>query len=323
MDFSSYPETSSTRNDSIADKKEGKTFNVAKDFELIVILYVSGSISVTGLISNVLSLSFFLTNWSKKLGEKLLVLLNIFDLIVCLCSCVNFFLLYHPNNAHHIIKKLLQASYYTFVESTGFITTFLTLVRTFSTYHVFRKPNEKFIVVSFAVSFIYSASKAALCVGLNYSIVDAYNIMLLISLCICILAVFVGNVLTMAKLLCSSNLELAASPSARKNREATITILILSVSFCFLNTLYAIVLFNGALGKETITAMFRKIIVYSSVPLNSALNPFVYICRKREMRKFFFRKLSKCFCDRSESYAVANLELPTCTRSVIVNSLIQ
>ena len=322
MDISLYSDEISSRNDSIADEKEESKFKEAEDFELMVILYVSGSISVTGLISNALSLSFFLTNWSKKLGEKLLVLLNIFDLIVCLCSCVNFFLLYHPNNAHDIIKKFFQASYYTFVESTGFITTFLTLVRTFSTYHVFRKPNEKLVVVSSAVSFLYSASKAALCVGLNYSIVDAYNIMLLISLCISIVVVFVANVLTMAKLFCPCNLELAASPSARNNREATITILILSVSFCFLNTLYAVVLFNGALGKETITAMFRKIIVYSSVPLNSALNPFVYMCRKREMRKFFFRNLSRCFCDRSESYAVANLELPTCTRSVIVNSLI-
>ena len=111
----------------MAKMDDEQTFKEAKEFELMVILYISASISVTGVISNVLSLLYFLLNWSKKLGEKLLVLLNVFDLIVCLCGVINFFLLYHPNNAHHIIIKFFQASYFTFVECTGFVTTLLTL----------------------------------------------------------------------------------------------------------------------------------------------------------------------------------------------------
>lgn len=305
----------STRNDSITEKEEEQVF---ENFELMVLIYISGSICVTGVISNSLSLSFFLLNWSKRLGEKLLVLLNIFDLAVCLTDAINFSLSYHPsfNNVHEIIKGLFLASYFTFLECTGFVTTLMTLVRTFATYFPFSKPNEKYLTWSWVAFFIHSAVKSAVTVGLNDSFaIKVYNILLLTSLFVNIFVVFVANILTMAKLLFSAKriISRAVQPSARKNREATVTIFILSACFCTLNLIYAIVLCNVILGKETISVMFRNVIVFGTIPLNSALNPFVYFIRKRAMRRFF-SNLSRCSCAKTE---VSQLS----TASVAVNSM--
>ena len=321
MDFSLRSQETSIQNDSITEANEEVTFKPVKEFELMVILYISASISFTGLISNVLSLSFFLLNWSKRLGEKLLALLNIFDLFVGLTGTIYLTLLIlTSNNAHHVIKKLFQASYLTFLECTGFVTTLLTIVRTFATYFPFSKPREKYLTCFSITFFVYSAAKSAVCVGLNYCIVKVYNILLLVSVFATIFVVLIANAFTMTKLLCDAN-EIsshAVSSSARQNRKATVTIFILSACFCILNLLYAVVLCNFVLGKETITAMFRNTIVMTTIPLNSALNPVVYFFRKKEMRRFLSRNLSRCFCGSPE-YGGTQAQIST--GSVVVNSL--
>ena len=324
MDFSLRSQETSTQNDSITEAEEEVTFKPVTEFELMVLLYISASISFAGLISNVLSLSFFLLNWSKRLGEKFLALLNIFDLLVCLTGTIYLTLLIHTsNNEHHIFKKLVQASYYTSLECTGFVTTLMTVVRTFATYFPFSKPKEKYLAWSSVALFIYSAAKSSACVGLNYSIVRVYNILLLVSVFVTISVVFMANAFTMTKLLCDAK-EISSrsvSPSARQNRKATVTIFILSACFCILNLLYGVVLCNVVVGKETITAMFRNTIVFTTVPLNSALNPVVYFFRKKEMRRFFSRNLSRCLCGRPEYGGSQASQAHIYNGTVAVNSL--
>ena len=184
------------------------------------------------------------------------------------------------------------------MEGTGFVTTSLTVVRSVATYFTFYKVKQRKMAKVFLAYFFYASVKTAVC-G-KYSYQKAFNIMLLTTLLLNILIVCVSNILTVWKLLVPDEKAFSSSvsSSAGANRHATITILILSCCFCSLNLFYSVVLLNYLLGHETVTPMVRNTIAYSSVPLNSAINPFVYFTRKREMRSFLSRNIVRCFSGR-------------------------
>ena len=133
--------------------------------------------------------------------------------------------------------------------------------------------------------------------------VEVYNYILLISLILDLTLVLTANLMTMWKLLKRGiSRDSTDGPcSIDLSRQATGTILILSAFFGFFNLLYVVVLFKYVLGKETISALFRNIVVTAAIPMNSALNPFVYLLRKKEMRRFLYR----IFCRRSESLSIS------------------
>ena len=263
------------------------THDKPTEFEFKIMMKISTSVCVIGTVSNLLSLTFFFLNWSNKLGEKLLVLLNMLDLLVCLSATLNLGCkeLLDIDSQYPRVGRLLSATYNTSVDCTGFVTSLLTVVRTLATYYPFYEPKQRYITVGFLAFAVYSSSKPFWCVT------QSYNILLLLTLSLNIVLVLTANFLTARKLLKSGNLSSsrAVSISNRKNRHATITIFILSACFCFLNFLDVIMLFNYILERETISPVFRQLIARISIPLNSAINPFVYFFRKGEMRRFLCR----------------------------------
>ena len=266
--------------------------NEPTKFEVIVMLEISTSVCVIGTVSNLLSLTFFFLNWNNKLGEKLLVLLNILDLLVCLSSTLRLGVNEHLNLDLHYprVGDFLNATSYTSFDCTGFVTSLLTVVRTLATYHPFYEPKQNYIAMAFSAFAVYASSKPFWCVYVS----DLNNILLLTTLLLNLVVVLTANFLTIWKLLKSDKVSPSdtVSISIKKNRHASITILILSACFCFLNFLHIVVIFNYVLGHETVSAMFRQSIIRISIPLNSAINPFVYFIRKREMRRFLCK--SKC-----------------------------
>ena len=79
--------------------------------------------------------------------------------------------------------------------------------------------------------------------------------------------------------------------AARKTKmRATLTVLIVSGSFLFFNTLYGIALylqiFVGKDGVNKGVYVFAAIGFWLAIPLNSALNPLIFFLRKREMREY-------------------------------------
>ena len=274
--------------------------------ELNLILSISTTTCFIGTLSNVLSLSYFLSNRSKKLGENLLVLLNILDLSASLAGTF-YLVLWKFLKVHIIFQMLFLTSYLVFVECTGFVTTLLTVVRSIASHHPFYEPKRKFIAVAFAVFFFYATVKGALLVfytnvsveneAQQIKLINIGNVMLLTSLLANITVVFITNLFVIKKLLsagkdvasCQSSTQTNSQTNRQTNRHATVTIIILSILFCFFNLLYSVVLINYVTGKETVSPVFRNIVASTAVPLNSALNPFVYFCRKREMRVFLWR----------------------------------
>ena len=269
--------------------------DVPTEFEKKIMLEISTSVCVIGTVSNLLSLTFFFLNWSNKLGEKLLVLLNMLDLLVCLSATLNLGCneLLDVDCQYPRVGRFLSATNFTSLDCTGFVTSLLTVVRTLATYYPFYEPKQRYIAVGFLAFAVYSSSKPFWCVT------ESYDILLLTTLSLNIVLVLTANLLTTRKLLKSGNTSSSRdiSISARKNRHATITIFILSASFCFLNFLYVVVIFNYVLGHETISPVFRQSIARISIPMNSAINPFVYFFRKQEMRRFLCRL--KCCQSRS------------------------
>lgn len=259
-------------------------------------------ISILGTFSNLMSLSYFFTHRSKKLGEKLLVLLNVLDFFVCLSVAWYFLFHFYIKNAA-LVTVFFNTSHVAFVECTGFTTALLTVVRTIVTYRPFYSPNNKIIVTSF-VTFsacvtvkgglaIYSTLHSDLEPLRRFTLV--YNWILAVLLTLDILVVFTANLLTVCKLLKPDTYPRQARDpcSTKRSKHATVTIFILSVLFGVLNLLYLVVLYNCISGRETGNVFFRNFLASSAVPMNSALNPFVYFFRKTEMRRFFCRVFSK------------------------------
>ena len=313
--------------------KSTKNFKNHTELELTVLMSISTSICIIGTISNVMSLSYFLFNWSNKLGEKLLVLLNSMDLLVCFTG--TFYLVFWKFvEVDLVTETIFLMAYLMFVECTGFVTTLLTVVRSIASYFPFYEPNGRHLSVSFAVFFLFVTLKGV--VLLYYpNVVDqdrhselamVYNIILLSFLLLAITVVLAANLLTIRKLIFSGNemdFSAAQPPSTQVNRHATITILILSALFCFFNILYSVVLCNAMLGKDTICLLFRNVVVSTAVPMNSAVNPFVYFCRKTEMRHFICRNACYCSSDDqrniSPDIAISNCNSvatsPTCNNN--------
>ena len=92
MLFEEYPTNHSDGEDVMTETNHTKT-------ELKVMMIISISISAIGTVSNVISLSYFVTHQSKKLGERLIALLNILDLLVCLFAAFYLAFTYWQINA--------------------------------------------------------------------------------------------------------------------------------------------------------------------------------------------------------------------------------
>ena len=116
-----------------------QTWKTPTDVELRTILWISSSICLIGTISNILSLTFFFLNWSNRLGEKLLVLLNILDLLVCLSATIYLVFRKSLLDDYPDLLTFLKGVYFTAMEGTGFVTTSLTVVRSVTTYRVSQK----------------------------------------------------------------------------------------------------------------------------------------------------------------------------------------
>ena len=215
-----------------------------------IIIYISASICVIGIVSNLLSLIFFFFNWSNKLGEKLLVLLNLLDLMVCLTGTI-LVALNTVESSYPVGFKMFSAAYFTFMESTAFVTTLLTVVRALATYLPFYNPSVRLIGKLILAFLVYASGKAIACVLYPCAIVNFYNILLLFSLWMSNFVVFAANSLTIRKLL-TSRKEISGDIqiSTQQSKHASITILILSTLFCFLSLLYSVVCVISSLEKK-------------------------------------------------------------------------
>ena len=171
MDFYLWTENTSTLN---YKESSDQTLKVPTVLEQKRMLYISSCISVIGTVSNLLSLTFFFLNWSNKLGEKLLVLLNVLDLFLCLSATVFLVFRNSLEEEYPNLLTLLNYVYFTSMECTGFVTTLLAVVRSIATYLTFHKVKQRIIAKLFIAYILYAAVKAVLCQKFSY--INTFNV---------------------------------------------------------------------------------------------------------------------------------------------------
>jgi hypothetical protein len=262
-------------------------------------------IAALGAVTNTLSLSYFARRENEQLGSRLLILLNILDVVVCLFGAVASPVFYRVNYKFTVdglkLFYLLSGLMQVLNEGTGFVTCLLSVTRAISLCLPFYHKNGKLIAAAVAGFFAYLTIKATTYVILLYKqagysktfsdIRRAFPYITVISLTIIFVIVVISNVLAVQKLL-KNNTEIGGESLNPAVKSATITVLTLSVLFCCFNIIYITVLFSNIADWE-IDMRFAEFALWMSIPLNSALNPVVYFYRKKKMREYMLELFSR------------------------------
>ena len=270
----------------------------------------SGAIAIIGCLSNALSLSYFIKFARGNFTNKLFMALNVFDLLVSLLHvpiAVIWFCTGYLCGGDGPLFVIFLALTENTIGCTAFLTCLLSVTRTLSLifpFYIIRKKAVELAGLAFIAQevvrtflwyhFFYFRPLAE---RLSYIFVHFSIVIVLLA------AVIFVNVVSLAlsgwKLLSQRKL-LEVSPNAgtdnqiardKIGRRATVTILIVTVLFLVTNSLFCIALtlkfhFNQSYSAEHMPMfIFYNFSLWLSVPLNSAINPLIYLARKREMRR--------------------------------------
>ena len=256
-------------------------------------------ITVFGTITNLLSLSYFIKqrNFNNRqsstefINNHLFIALNVFDILVCVF--LSAFILAGIYEYGSTVHNLFRAIFIISVQTTGFITCLLSVIRAISIIRPRHQLNVKILVGTFI---IYSTAMLYLNFKLIQKNITATIVHFSIYTGLFIVVIF-SNILCMVKL--------AHSKVASWKREATITMGILSTVYCVFNigfqVYYGLFLFKCGLRDVVCTSpIFEEICMFVLLPMNSASNPVVYFLRNREMRRYLKNVWRKMTCRRSE-----------------------
>ena len=286
---------------STKQSNEGEASSVlsTKFLILILLVFVEG---LGGAITNILSLSYFLKKDRKSLASKLMILLNTTDALVCISALIVLILLvmYVVGELPLHIFLVTAPWFQLLVGATAFSTVLLSITRTISLLRPFYEINQKVIALSIALYWIYVLLiYFPLYTPISESVVDVYS---MCELSLFILIVATCSVICIVKLRSERNM-----PNTDKTRRrATVTILIISVLFCVVNTAYLSGMIYSQLiqravadgSVENVGEMFITILytVFVGVPLNSTINPLIYFARKKEMRAYINTTCFRFWC---------------------------
>ena len=273
-----------------------------------VVIICGGIIGALGTVTNSISLSYFIRRNEKGVSRGLFIFLNVFDLIVCVSEVLSLAFYYCEDPDLCGIGKLpLKVVFTVFdvsVETTGFATCLLGVTRVISVCFPFYKINGKvltsvkatFISIEIVraiirVYFFADLSETEISLSLYGKI--EYTVMIIL-LTLFILVNTTSTVLLSWKLLTDVKVDTDSNDNqdvARRNKvRATVTVLIVSGFFLFLNIFFCTALFLETFavkhGVTTGVYVFVIIAIWLAIPQNSAVNPLIFFLRKREMRDY-------------------------------------
>ena len=272
-------------------EKEHTTLGYSKI--MIPFLGPSALVTVFGIVTNLLSLSYYVTrrnsndrmNTTETLNKRLFIFLNSFDILVCI-SLMGWLLLDYldetdtDKEAQHLFRKAFVVT----VECTGFITCLLSVVRTISIIWPHHQLNTNVIIVASIVFGLVTVTLETLDV-VDKTLRNTTDSVQFLFLLIMFVIVIFSNSLCIAKL--------AYSQMASWKRDATITMEILSILYCICNIGFLVICCFRFFGNKCdfevhycLSPEFEITCLYILLPLNSACNPIVYFIRNSEMRKY-------------------------------------
>ena len=299
-----------------------------------VIPISSGIIGATGAITNSLSLSYFVGGTEKTLSSRIFIMLNVFDLLVCLFDVLSvaFYFCKGPGcGLHEFPFRLSLAVFDLSIESTAYATCLLGVTRAIAVCLPFYKINSKAIAVASAVFlgqesfrallrfyFFYFADESKLFFYIKFD-----NTVMIVFLTLFVIVNSVSSIMLAWELLANMNRghdnALNRKSMTKSNRKATVTVLIVSVFFLFFNTIFGVCLyleiFIVSAGHEMshVVKLLGVVTIWLAVPLSSALNPAVYFLRRKSMRQHILELPRRLLGSVTQPEAVRRRTRPSAT----------
>ena len=237
-----------------------------------------------GTISNCLAISFFYhvarskdrSNNQEKFLSRMLLILAVFDLLVCLFALGRLaFMTENDTQSTALGYKLFNTLLFLSSDITAFLTCIITITRTISLLKPRHVVNRKLVYFSI---FVYNVVMVTSSGMFKRFPTEASLVKFLILVSI-LLSVVMSNIVCIYKL--------RQNRTTRWKRRATVTVAILSLVFCVTNIGY-ISLFgrNSFKGRDDLPYGYRVVLLYTLPLLNSSVNAIVLITRSKKMRGF-------------------------------------
>ena len=261
-----------------------------------IFIFPSVLITVFGTVTNLLSLSYFITqrNFNTRnsntevINNRLFIVLNVFDIVVCVF--LSAYVLVGINEYGSTVHSVCLGIFVVANQTTGFITCLLSVIRAISIIRPRHQLNVKVLVgamTTYSIMMLYLNlkffEKDITTTIVHFSIYTGLFIVVIFSNILCII-------------------KLAHSKVASWKRDATITMGILSAVYCVFNigfqVYYGLFLFKCGLDRDIVCTLpiFEGISIFILLPMNSASNPVVYFLRNREMRRYLKNVRRKMTC---------------------------
>lgn len=252
-------------------------------------------ISIVGIVANCLSLSYYIKRQNKGLGNRLLMLLNSCDLVVC-SVYVPRAILELAGRSREVVFIVTNIIYLISFDCTGIATSLMSVTRTIKVCRPFFAIKGAWTAASFLLYFICSFAREFTYDYVvtikrieNAETLNNYHLLIFsLGTAINVVAVFISTMITVHWLLNKNKVEGNVSEN---NKRATVTIIILSTVFCLLNAMLisaAIVDLYSNLGviiEDTSLSYYCNLTWRAIICLNSTVNPMIYLARKEEMRR--------------------------------------
>ena len=260
---------------------------------------VSTTLCVIGTFANLTSLIYFVKKKDKTIGDKLLMLLNSVDTLLCfiatMLSAISTYLIGDRDKLDKmwIPLKVIGALYYLLIDGTAYITCLLSVTRAIGIVSPFYQIQGKLLIILGIVVFVViELLQTPTIVGIR----GIFSPRLVIPLLV-ILTVLCATIVAVYKLT-RADLQGATENVSRNNRRATWTVVILSILFLVFNSIFLGVMWQFFETRQFFnygSAILFFFVYFLAIPLNSTINPIVYFTRKSDMRQFFIEASQK-FC---------------------------
>lgn len=265
---------------------------------------ICSTTSTLGIITNTLSLSYFIVRERKGMVNRMFIALNLLDLLVCLSAI--------PAVINSTVVPALI--YLTFSRGTAYVTCLLTVTRYLSMvcpFYVVQK--RRMVAVSFGYFllevtwFTIAVSKTRTRQGRMEFELSPERYIPLLFICLTIPFVLIFNLLTCYLLYKLRDPSRPAVCRTKKNACITVTILatfftVFTLAYTVRAAIHMVDLLRGnaqQIGTDDFT-VDHKLLTWLPLTLNSAINPLVYAIRKKEMRMYWrgiFQRLFGKFRD--------------------------
>ena len=236
------------------------------------------------------------------------MLLNTLDLLFCLSSTLVLITgtFYATNNLVLVISfSIFNFLFCVLLEGTAFITCTLTITRTISLWCPFYEIRKKSLVLAISGFFVYVFGKGSLYLFVYHTnhpafdqIGQTYDSLGLISVSVMLACVTAATISSIVRLSRTSSVDLGWYRITENNRDATVTVVILSGLFLMFNLGFVVVLALQVSGCDPASGCLSRVVYeigMQGIPVNSAINPLVYFFRNRKMLKYLKGAVRRVF----------------------------